>query len=402
MFLVLFAASYPGEPAQIPAGTVIEARLTSKVATRTSRINDPVEAVVISPVIQGNQIAIPAGTLLKGKVTKLQPVDATHPRASVSFEFHELTQAGNKKAAIVAQLAQIDNARETVDESGQVLGIAGSETLSSQMDEGLKKLGSRYAGLAAILQGAKKSVMSQTDPEIEYGPGVEFSLKLTEPIADTGPGADLDKIVQPIQPEEDLAEFVNRQPFQTMAEKPPKPSDITNLMFLGSGEDVAKAFKQAGWFPAAALDAKSKMETLRAIVEERGYSEAPVSVLLLAEQKPDMVFQKANNTFASRHHLRIWKRPENFGNREAWVCAATHDIGIEFSPQNKTFIHKIDSAIDRERAKVVSDLLFTGLVRGLSLVDRPEVPLESANATGDKLITDAAMAVLDLAQNRPF
>ena len=29
-----------------------------------------------------------------------------------------------------------------------------------------------------------------------------------------------------------------------------------------------------------------------------------------------------------------------------WVCAATHDIGIEFSEENRTFIHKIDPRID--------------------------------------------------------
>jgi hypothetical protein len=39
-------------------------------------------------------------------------------------------------------------------------------------------------------------------------------------------------------------------------------------------------------------------------------------------------------------------------------------------------------------------LLFTGLVRSLALVDRPAVPEESSNATGDILRTDGRMAVL--------
>jgi hypothetical protein len=396
--LLLFVTAGPVE---IPAGASIEARLTAKVTTKTSRVNDPVEAVIISPLIFGNRAAVPAGSLLKGKITKIQGINAEHPRASVTFEFQELTDKSGKKASISAQLVQVDNARESVDDSGQVLGITASETLSSRMDEGLKMLGERFGGLASILQGAKKSLVNQTDPEIEFGPGVEFTLKLTKPVKSPGPGLDLNEIVQPLLPEEDLFALVEKQPFQTMAEKPPKPSDVTNLMFLGSQQELAKAFKAAGWFSAAALDSKAKLETIRAIVEERGYSEAPVSVLLLDDQKPDMVFEKANNTFASRHHLRIWKRPDTFQGREVWVCAATHDIGIEFSPQNKTFIHKIDSSIDRERAKVVSDLVFTGQVRGLSLVDRPEVPQESANATGDKLITDAKMAVLDLSEKHP-
>jgi hypothetical protein len=399
LFLIC-AAAVPG-PGEIPAGTVLEARLTSKIATKTSHIGDPVEAVVIAPIILDNRVVIPAGTALKGKIGKIQAVDASHPRASVSVDFQELTTKTGGKTDVVAQLVQVDNARETVDETGQVIGISGGETLSSRMDEGLKRLGSRLSSLASVLQEAKKSVINESDPEIDFGPGVEFSLKLTKPVADPGPGSDLAEYAQPIRPESELILLVNRQPFQTAAEKPPKPSDLTNLMFLGSQEEIAKAFREAGWFSAAALNTKAKLETLRAIVEERGYSEAPVSVLLLDNQKPDMVFQKANNTFASRHHLRIWKRPETFQGREVWVCAATHDIGIDFSAENRTFIHKIDSQIDRERAKVVFDLLFTGLVGGLALVDRPEVPQESGNATGDKLITDARMAVLDLAEKRP-
>ncbi len=83
-----------------------------------------------------------------------------------------------------------------------------------------------------------------------------------------------------------------------------------------------------------------------------------------------------------------------FDGKPVWVCAATHDIGIDFSPEKRTFIHKIDSEVDHERAKVVADLLLTGHVKALSLVARPKAPRESSNATGDKLITDGAMAVL--------
>ena len=45
---------------------------------------------------------------------------------------------------------------------------------------------------------------------------------------------------------------------------------------------------------------------------------------------------------------------------------------------------------------MVNDLLLTGRVRSLALVDRPEVPKKSHNATGDELFTDGKMAVLIL------
>jgi hypothetical protein len=78
------------------------------------------------------------------------------------------------------------------------------------------------------------------------------------------------------------------------------------------------------------------------------------------------------------------------------VIAATHDTGIDFSQENRTFIHKIDPQIDHERAKVVNDLIFGGHVGGVALVDRPGVPQHGQNATGDNVETDAKMAVLVL------
>ena len=77
-----------------------------------------------------------------------------------------------------------------------------------------------------------------------------------------------------------------------------------------------------------------------------------------------------------------------------WAVAATHDTGISFSEQNRTFIHKIDSQIDRERTKVVDDLVFTGRVQSTGLVERASAPTRSANATGDSVETDAKIAVV--------
>jgi hypothetical protein len=109
---------------------------------------------------------------------------------------------------------------------------------------------------------------------------------------------------------------------------------------------------------------------------------------------PDLVFEKLNDTFAARHHVRIWQRPGGFSGKGIWVCSATHDTGISFSDVNRTFIHRIDPQIDQERAKVVNDLVFTGLVRGLSLVERGGLPPDLFNATGDALETDGSMAVV--------
>ena len=379
---------------EVPAATPIEIRLKTKISTQTAKPKDPLEAVVIAPVMVGQQFAIPAGALVRGAVETSTQSTKPDERSVLVLNFTEIEINGTKQK-IDAQVATIDNAREGVDDQGRITGILPSETIGGELDAGLNKLAQKYSGLADVLTAAKSAVLKPVDTDITYDAGTELGLKLKAPLklaAAGGPGPAAQ--VGSIPNEAALAGLVAREPFQTTAQRPPKPSDITTILLIGSEDAVRKAFADAGWSTAAELSARAKFETFRALVEARGYSEAPVSVLLLDGKPPDVVFEKMNNTFAERHHLRVWRRPETFGGRPVWAVAATHDIGISFSQQDRTFIHKIDSQIDKERAKVVNDLIFTGDVQGIELVERPNVPQHGQNATGDNLDTDGRIAVL--------
>lgn len=376
----------------LPAGTEIQVRLRNRVASSSSKPKQPLDAVVIAPVMAGGRVVIPAGTTVHGFVTEAHPAEKADQRAVLALEFSEL--AGIK---MNTKVTRVDNARETIDEKGRIIGILASQSLSSRIDQGIGKVAQKYADLAQILEAAKSAVLSPTEAEIVYEPGLELTLRLTAPLSPSRPLAtDSGPRLEDIRNEADLIRLVNAQPFQTRAADPPKPSDLINLTFVGLQQAVEKAFRAAGWAAASELSAQSKLEVFRAVAEMRGYKEAPVSVLLLEDRPPDLVFQKQNNTFAQRHHVRIWRRPDTFEGQSVWVAAATHDVAIDFSQEERTFIHRIDSQIDRERAKIVTDLLFTNQVRSLAVVDRPEVPTASENATGDKIETDARMAVVIL------
>ena len=387
--LVLAGALAAGE---IPAGTKIEIRLTSALNSASAKPKEAFQAVVIAPVVAGDAVAIGFGAKVTGHVREVKQAEAADQQAVLDLSFDQLADSHGTTAPLAARLVEVDNARETVDKDGRILGIVASQTGSARLDQGINKVAEKYPALAELLGAAKKSVVSETDASINYPAGVEMTIELTKALDWKGE-LNIPQVAA-ITPAGALAEMAVNQPVLTYSEKPPKPSDITNLLFLGSEDVLIKAFEAAGWSQAQQLSKQSKLETFRAMVEQRGYKEAPVSTLLLEGRPPDLVFEKLNNTFAARHHLRIWRRPGTFGGKAIWVSSSTHDTGIDFSEQNHTFIHKIDSNIDHERAKVVNDLLFTGLVKGLSLVDRPEVPTKGYNATGDQVLTDGRMAVL--------
>jgi hypothetical protein len=380
---------------QIPAGSELSIRLLEKVASEATTQPAAVHAVLIAPVVIENQVALSAGAQLSGTVKQARAATGKDP-AQLKLEFTELSD-GAVRTKISAIVSGLDNARESVDSTGLITGIAPGDTFSARIDQGVTKLqgSDKFASLADLIGGVKQALkIEDAKPDIDYDPGAELTLRVTQPFewigVDHGPTSKL----QSVPNESALIDLVNRQPFRTFTQTPHRPSDVTNLMFLATEDELLAAFEKAGWSQAARLNTKSKLETARALIEARGYKEGPMSILLLDDRAPDFSFQKGNNTFAERHHLRIFRRPGTFDGKPIWVCSSTHDTGIDFSERDRTFIHKIDPEIDRERAKVVNDLLFTGVVRSIALVARPDIPQNATNATGDPLRTDGSMAVL--------
>jgi len=394
--LVACSLALPALALEVPVGTAMQVRLKTKIASNTSKPDDPVETTVIAPVTVNGATAIPLGATLRGVVTTATAATDPTVRAVLALDLREL-EVGGRRVPVHTLLTAVENARESVNDKGEIEGILANETLSSRMDSGIGKVSQKYSGLGGFLEAAKGAVFKETAGDIIYDAGVEMDLKLTAALTlRNAPPPGPEAALQPIADRQALIDLVNRQPFQTRAQNPPKSSDITTLMFIGTQEQVEGAFAAAGWSQAAKLGEKSKLETLRAIAEDRGYSEAPVSILYLDGRSPNMVFEKLNNTFSKRHHLRIWLRPDTYHGLPVWVCAATHDTGIDFSAKDRTFIHKIDPQIDMERSKVVNDLLLSGKVQSMLFVDRPNVPQHGQNATGDNLDTDAKMAVMIL------
>lgn len=381
----------------VPAGTIVHIRLTSPVSSDQPS-GQAVTAVVLAPVFVNGSVAIDSGATLQGKTADAAAAvpasdGVTEQPAKLRLDFTRIDSpaAGSRKLSAV--VSEVENARETVDSAGLITGIKASDTYEARINQGISKLATRNQQLAQILSGVEGAIVKKVDPSITYKAGTDLTLKLTADLTWVPPANP--KTIAPVVPANQLAALVNAEPFRTMALKPPSPSDMTNLMFIGTLEQISKAFQAAGWFPASSLGQDSKWETARAIIEDRGYSEAPMSILTLDGQPPTLALQKQTDTFSKRHHIRIWARPDTFNGKPVFVAAATHDTSITFSQESRNFTHGIDPDIDNERRKVVTDLEFTNLTRAFSLVPRTNIPKDASNATGDKLVTDGKMAVLE-------
>jgi hypothetical protein len=221
-----------------------------------------IHAILIAPVILNGIVAVSAGAQLTGSVKQAKAATDKDP-AQLQFVFTDLAD-GAAHANISAIVASLDNARETIDDKGLITGIAPGDTFSARIDQGIAKLqaNDKFAGLAGLIAGTKQVLkIEDANPNIDYDPGAEFTIRLTQPFewrgTDRGPTSKL----QAFPNQDALIDLVNHQPFRTIAENPARPSDVTNIMFLATDDELRAAFEKAGWSAPSRLNTKSKLET---------------------------------------------------------------------------------------------------------------------------------------------
>src|SRR5262249_26770511 len=154
--------------------------------------------------------------------------------------------------------------------------------------------------------------------EIDYDAGTDMNLEVRIPVK-LNIAADI-KGWKTFEPATELVKLVNSQPYTITSDKG-LPIDPTNILLIGSSQQVQQIFSAAGWTDAANLGVSSGMKTFTAWALKKGYDRAPFSDLYISNRKPDLTFQKQLNTFAKRHHIRIWK-VGTFEGKDVWLGAA--------------------------------------------------------------------------------
>jgi hypothetical protein len=141
---------------------------------------------------------------------------------------------------------------------------------------------------------------------------------------------------------------------------------------------------------------RSGFLNIRAVVEGHGYRGAPMSMLLVNDEVPGMVWQKGLNNMAKRHHIRLWEQPETWNGERIWIGAATRDVDYGYLRHGRVVTHKIEKDIDLERDKILHDIEFTSCANVADYVERPRAPRFTRNATGDPMETDGRIAIVNL------
>lgn len=88
------AASQASGAVEIPVGTEIEARLSNNLNTGTAKVEDRFEATTLVDLAIGGRTAIPAGSVMRGVVTGVEPATRTNRTARLTVSFDQVTVNG--------------------------------------------------------------------------------------------------------------------------------------------------------------------------------------------------------------------------------------------------------------------------------------------------------------------
>ncbi len=388
---------------EAPAGSVLHVRLTNAVGSFASRPGAPVDGVLIAPVKIEGETVLPVGTIVHGHVKSVRRVGfgILHEAASLDLIFDSISLPGGSSLPVWTKLAAVDNGREEVTPSGEIregrsTGNWGNRAAHYVRDIMLLNVHAQIAAWAV-----KSVVMQVPEPEIYLPSGSEITMVLTAPLRTLSPSNPIDDSrgfsenqrtsLAPV-----IADLPDRSfaPAKKKKDDVGRPADIVNLLLIGSREQIAAAFTAAGWIEARQNTPRANWGSLFAATFNYADRNAPMSSLRVNNVEPDMAWEKGFNDVSKRHHIRLWRMAETWEGQELWAAAATRDVEMGFLRPGRIVTHRVEEQVDHERDKIAYDLAFSSCADAMDWWDRPAIPRDTHNATGDRMQTDGQLVVL--------
>jgi hypothetical protein len=166
--------------ATVPAGTVLRVRLETSVGSDFSRVEAPVHARLVNPIVIGGRTVVPAGSAVTGLVTQAVRSGKVKGRARLGMRFQTLEPAGAKERYRISTntWSRVAPATKKQDAAKIAIPAAGGAVVGGIV--GGKK--GAAIGAAAGGGGGTAVVLSTRGKEVRLGRGAVVLVRLTEPL----------------------------------------------------------------------------------------------------------------------------------------------------------------------------------------------------------------------------
>jgi hypothetical protein len=162
---------------EIPVGTEVDVRLQTRLDSKEAMVEDRVEATTLVDLYLGNDLLVPAGSLLVGHVTAVEKATRLERKGSIRLEFSRLTVNGRSRD-VRATVTQALESGGLKDEAERIGAGASVGAIIGGILGGVK------GAIAGILIGGGGVVAATEgkDVELEIGTVLRVRFDSTVPL----------------------------------------------------------------------------------------------------------------------------------------------------------------------------------------------------------------------------
>ena len=187
------AAAPAAQTLRVAEGTKIRFTINQGLSSKTAREGDDFSGVVSQSVRQGDQVVIPEGSVIRGRVSHVQRPGRVKGRGELGLRFDELELPNGQTYDLSASLTSLDETeKESVDEEGQVKS-QGTKTRDAATIGGGAGIGAIIGAIAGGGKGAAIGagggaaagtglVLLTRGKDVELKRGSELAIQLDRPL----------------------------------------------------------------------------------------------------------------------------------------------------------------------------------------------------------------------------
>ena len=190
------AAAPAAQTLRVAEGTKIRFTINQGLSSKTAREGDDFSGVVSQSVRQGDQVVIPEGSVIRGRVSHVERPGRVKGRGELGLRFDELELPSGETYDLSASLTSLDETeKESVDEEGQVKS-QGTKTRDAATIGGGAGIGAIIGAIAGGGKGAAIGagggaaagaglVLLTRGKDVELKRGSELAIQLDRPLTVT-------------------------------------------------------------------------------------------------------------------------------------------------------------------------------------------------------------------------
>jgi hypothetical protein len=160
----------------IPVGQEIDVRLQTRLSSATAQVEDRFEATTIVDLYRGNDVLIPAGSVLRGVVRTVQPATRTDRRGEMTVSFDQITARG-RTYPMRGTVTQAIESEGVKGEAGRIGAGAGVGAIIGGILGGVK------GALLGVLIGGGGTIAATEGKDVTLDPGTILRVRFDTPPA---------------------------------------------------------------------------------------------------------------------------------------------------------------------------------------------------------------------------